>query len=56
VADNLASVRVLEKLGLRQEGRLREKAYYKGRWWDELVFAILEDEWRARQDGGQHGG
>jgi len=47
VADNAGSIRVLEKLGMRLEGRLREKEYYKGRWWDKLIFAILEHEWRA---------
>ncbi len=49
IADNAASARVLQKLGMRQEGRLRENEYFKGRWWDTLVYAILEPEWRARQ-------
>jgi len=48
VADNAASAHVPEKVGLRREGQLREVAQYKGRWWDELVYGILEDEWRAR--------
>ena len=48
VADNLGSVRVLAKLGLRLEGRLREAAFYKDRYWDTLIFGILEREWRAR--------
>jgi RimJ/RimL family protein N-acetyltransferase len=47
IADNVRSVRVLERLGLRPEGRLREKEYFKGRGWDHLVFGMLEDEWRA---------
>ena len=46
VADNTASAHVLEKLGMRLEGRLREKEYYKGRWWDWLLYGILEREWR----------
>jgi RimJ/RimL family protein N-acetyltransferase len=46
IADNVASAHVLEKLGLKLEGRLREKEYFKGRWWDTLVYAILEDEWK----------
>jgi [ribosomal protein S5]-alanine N-acetyltransferase len=50
VADNLASARVLEKLGMRQEGRLRENQYYKGRSWDILLYAILYEEWRAHQN------
>jgi RimJ/RimL family protein N-acetyltransferase/predicted enzyme related to lactoylglutathione lyase len=49
IAENAASARVLEKLGMRQEGRLRENEFFKGRWWDTLIYAILEPEWRARQ-------
>jgi RimJ/RimL family protein N-acetyltransferase len=44
----VASVRVLEKLGMRQEGRLREHEYFKGRWWDTLIYGIRAPEWRAR--------
>ena len=47
IADNAASARVLEKLGLKLEGRLREKEYFKGRWWDTLVYGMLEDEWHG---------
>jgi RimJ/RimL family protein N-acetyltransferase len=47
VADNVGSARVLEKLGMRLEGRQRHKERFKGRWWDRLLYAILEDEWRA---------
>ena len=43
--ENVASARVLGKLGLQQEGRLREHRWMKGRWWDSLVFSILEQEW-----------
>lgn len=47
VADNTGSAHVLEKLGMQQEGRLRENQYYKGRWWDTLLYAILYEEWQA---------
>lgn len=46
IADNIASAHVLEKVGLRQEGRFRENEYFKGRWWDTLLFGLLEDEWK----------
>ncbi|HNS50244.1 MAG TPA: GNAT family protein [Anaerolineae bacterium] len=49
IAENAGSVRVLERLGMRREGRLRDKEYFKGRWWDALSYAILEEEWLARQ-------
>ena len=47
IADNVASARVLEKVGLRQEGRLRENEYFKGRWWDTLLYGLLDSEWRG---------
>jgi [ribosomal protein S5]-alanine N-acetyltransferase len=42
---NLASARVMEKLGMRQDGRLRQALWWQGRWVDELVYAILDSEW-----------
>ena len=47
VADNAASVRVLERLGFKKEGRLRRNEFFKGRWWDTLLYAVLADEWRT---------
>jgi len=49
VADNLGSAHVLEKLGMKLEGRLREKEFYKGRWWDTLMYAILAEEWEIHK-------
>ena len=49
VADNVGSAHVLEKLGLKLEGRFRENRYYKGRWWDSLYYAILADEWEIHK-------
>jgi RimJ/RimL family protein N-acetyltransferase len=46
IADNIASAHVLEKIGMKLEGRLREKEYFKGRWWDHLLYGILEREWK----------
>ena len=44
-ARNLASVRVMEKLGMRREGHLRETIWKDGRWYDEYLYAILAHEW-----------
>ena len=46
IADNTASARVLERLGFRQEGRLRRNEYFKRRWRDTLLYALLVDEWK----------
>ena len=46
IADNLASARVLERLGFVQEGKLRRNEHFKGRWWDTLLYALLAEEWQ----------
>ena len=47
-ARNLGSARVMEKLGMRREAHLLENEWVKGEWQSELVFAILDREWRVR--------
>jgi len=49
ISENHASAHVLEKLGLRREGRLREHEFFKERYWDTLIYAILVDGWRSNQ-------
>ena len=52
IADNTASANVLERLGLKLEGRLRENEYFKGCWWDTLTYGLLRSEWETlRSDG-----
>lgn len=45
---NQASIRVAQKLGMRQEAHLVENIFLKGEWCDSLIFALLDREWRAR--------
>lgn len=44
---NEASARLLGRLGFRQEARLVDNVHFKGDWATQLVFAMLEDEWRT---------
>jgi RimJ/RimL family protein N-acetyltransferase len=46
-ARNSASARVLEKLGMRREAHLIENEWVKGEWQSELIYALLDREWRA---------
>jgi [ribosomal protein S5]-alanine N-acetyltransferase len=39
--DNVASARVLEKIGMRYEGQLRQHLLIRGRWRDRLAFAAV---------------
>jgi RimJ/RimL family protein N-acetyltransferase len=47
-ARNVASARVLEKIGMRREAHLVENEWVKGEWQSELVYALLAREWRER--------
>jgi len=49
-ARNGASVRVLDKIGMRQEGRLREHVLVRGEWRDSYLYAILQHEWTERRE------
>ncbi|MBN1921240.1 MAG: GNAT family N-acetyltransferase [Anaerolineae bacterium] len=44
-AENAASLRVMRRLGLQQEGLLRATRWWRDAWSNEVVFAILEQEW-----------
>lgn len=45
-ARNEGSARLMRRLGMREEAHFREAEIFKGEWGDELVFAILDREWR----------
>jgi RimJ/RimL family protein N-acetyltransferase len=42
---NDASLRVMERLGMRREACFVENEWVKGEWQSELVYALLEREW-----------
>lgn len=46
VPSNTASKRVLEKLGFKLEGIIRERHFVKGKWIDELDYGLLKKEWK----------
>ncbi len=46
---NLASARVLQKIGMLYEGRMREVMLIRDGWRDSALYATLEGEWGAGQ-------
>lgn len=50
---NTASARLLERLGMRREGHLRENEYLDGTWSDEVVYGLLAREWRAARPAAE---
>jgi RimJ/RimL family protein N-acetyltransferase len=43
---NVASFRVMERLGMRREGHFVKNTLIRGEWQDQYSYAILEEEWR----------
>ena len=43
--ENAPSVALLERLGMRREGHFKQNVWFKGKWGDEYLYAILCDEW-----------
>ncbi len=50
-ADNRASERVMQKLGMRHEGSMRQTRLLRGEWRDELLYAVLDCDWLDGQPG-----
>ncbi|WP_413375831.1 GNAT family N-acetyltransferase [Alkalihalobacillus sp. 1P02AB] len=43
---NIGSSKVLEKVGMTKEGRIREGLLIKDGWRDSLLYSVLEHEWK----------
>lgn len=46
---NTGSWRVMEKLGMRREAHFIRNEFVKGEWTGGLIYAMLDEEWRAQQ-------
>ncbi len=42
--NNIASARVMEKVGMQLEGILRQQLFVKGRYWDLKTYSILRED------------
>jgi [ribosomal protein S5]-alanine N-acetyltransferase len=55
LAENARSRRVLEKLGFTQEGVLRQRLHYRGKFLDHVYYGLLKDEWnKIRLERSSH--
>ncbi|WP_413700564.1 GNAT family N-acetyltransferase [Psychromonas sp. KJ10-10] len=48
ISENKATIKLCQSLGMRKEAHFKEQRYFKGRWWDSVVLAILKSEWLKR--------
>ena len=44
------SIHLYRKLGLRDEGVLRDNSFCDGNYINSIMMSVLEDEWRALRD------
>lgn len=44
---NKASWRVMEKCGMKREGKFRKNRFLKGNWVDDVWYTILREEWEV---------
>ena len=43
---NTRSQELLKNFGFTYEGRLRKKTFFKNRWYDDLIYGLLEEEYQ----------
>ncbi len=48
--DNIGSIRVLEKAGMSREGIRRKILPIRGEWYDNYMYAILDEDYNAPKD------
>lgn len=46
---NTASYMLMERLGMRREGHLKQSQLIQGAWQDEYIYALLVEEWLFQQ-------
>lgn len=44
-SENTRARVLAEHLGMRLEGELRQNRFFRGRWWNTVIYAVLKDEW-----------
>jgi RimJ/RimL family protein N-acetyltransferase len=43
---NHASIALLRRVGMRQEAHFRQSLWWRGEWVDDVIFAVLQSEWK----------
>ena len=53
LVDNRAGIAVLEKVGMKREGQLRDYLFQKESFRDFVVYAMLKREYQERREAGE---
>ncbi|MBK1896603.1 GNAT family N-acetyltransferase [Chryseobacterium paridis] len=46
--DNASSMMLMERIGFRKEGHFIKSLYLNGIWVDDVIYALLQEEWTTR--------
>ena len=46
---NGASIKLMERIGMRKEAHFIKSIWFKGGWADDVIYAVLEEEWHNKQ-------
>ena len=49
-SENVRSSALLNRLGMRREGHFIQNIWFKGKWGDEYLYAILREEWLRKRN------
>jgi RimJ/RimL family protein N-acetyltransferase len=44
---NIRSIRLMQKVGMRQEAHFVRSFWFKGEWVDDMIFAMLASDWKS---------
>ena len=45
-SENTRARILAKRLKMRQEGELRHNRFFRGKWWNTVIYSILKDEWQ----------
>jgi len=45
ISENGRARALAERLGMRLEGELVRNRFFRARWWNTVIYALLADEW-----------
>jgi RimJ/RimL family protein N-acetyltransferase len=48
--ENIASLQLCERMKMRNEAHFMESIWFKDRWVDDVVYGILDREWKTDLD------
>lgn len=48
---NVASIALLERVGMRLEAHFKQSLWFKGYWADDMIFGLLRSEWLESRKG-----